>query len=117
MAASPMELAEKPAPAHRTQTTLRGTAWTLQAVQAPEGSNPDQSTRPATGTAASHRQRATQWQQRLQSPAGWLPTGWRPTALLPLVSTKMACTADVIAFEQQYLKALEQVRQWNIYKR
>jgi copper homeostasis protein (lipoprotein) len=34
-----------------------------------------------------------------------------------LVSTKIVCTADVIAFEQQYLKALDQVRQWNIDKR
>ncbi len=37
MAASPMKSAEKPAPAHRAQPTLRGTAWKLQALQAPEG--------------------------------------------------------------------------------
>jgi copper homeostasis protein (lipoprotein) len=34
-----------------------------------------------------------------------------------LVSTKMACAAEVMAFEQQYLRALDQVRQWNIDKR
>ena len=34
-----------------------------------------------------------------------------------LVSTKMACAADVMVFEQQYLQAQDQVRQWNIDKR
>ena len=28
----------------------------------------------------------------------------------------MACAADVMAFEQQYLRALDQVRQWSIDK-
>ena len=34
-----------------------------------------------------------------------------------LVSTKNACAAGVMAFEQQFLKALDQVLQWNFDKR
>jgi uncharacterized lipoprotein YbaY len=39
MASSPMASDQKPAPAHRAQPTLRGTAWKLQALQAPNSPN------------------------------------------------------------------------------
>jgi heat shock protein HslJ len=117
VAASPMESAEKPAPAHRAQPNLRGTAWKLQAVQAPEDPtliNPPGRPPELLLATDSERLSGNSGCNRL---LGGFQLAGDQLRFSKLVSTKMACTADVMAFEQQYLKALDQVRQWNIDKR
>ena len=116
-ATTPVETDEKPATAHRCQPSLRSMAWKLQALQAPNGPTPiNPPGRPpelllATGS------------ERLSGNSGCnrLPEGFQLACdqlrFSQLVRTKMTCAADVMAFEQQYLKALDQVRQWNIDKR
>ena len=117
MAASPMESADKPAPTHRAQPNLRGTAWKLQALQAPEGPtliNPPGRPPELLLATDSERLSGNSGCNRL---LGDFQLAGDQLRFKQLVSTKMACTADVMAFEQQYLKALNQVRQWNIDKR
>jgi copper homeostasis protein (lipoprotein) len=117
MAASPMESAEKPAPAHRSQPTLRGTAWKLQALQAPNGPtliNPPGRPPELLLATDSERLSGNSGCNRL---LGGFQLAGDQLRFSQLVSTKMACAADVMVFEQQYLKALDQVRQWNIDKR
>jgi heat shock protein HslJ len=112
-----MESAEKPAPAHRAQLNLRGTDWKLQAVQAPKGPtliNPLGRPPELLLATDSERLRGNSCCNRL---LGNFQLAGDQLRFSQLVSTKMACTADVMAFEQQYLKALVQVRQWNIDKR
>jgi copper homeostasis protein (lipoprotein) len=117
MAASPMESAEKPAPTHRAQPSLRGTAWKLQALQAPEDPtliNPPGRPPELLLATDSERLSGNSGCNRL---LGGFQLAGDQLRFTQLVSTKMACAADVMAFEQQYLKALDQVRQWNIDKR
>jgi heat shock protein HslJ/uncharacterized lipoprotein YbaY len=117
MASSPMASDQNPTPAHRAQPTLRGTAWKLQALQSPEGPtliNPPG--RPPELLLASDSERLSGNSGCNRLLGGFQLTGDQ-LRFSQLVSTKMACAADVMAFEQQYLKALDQVRQWNIDKR
>jgi copper homeostasis protein (lipoprotein) len=116
-AASPMESAEKPAPTHRAQPSLRGTAWKLQALQAPEDPtliNPPGRPPELLLATDSVRLSGNSGCNRL---LGDFQLAGDQLRFTQLVSTKMACAVDVMAFEQQYLKALDQVRQWNIDKR
>ena len=117
MASTPMASDQKPAPAHRAQPTLRGTAWKLQALQAPEGPtliNPPGRPPELLLATDSERLSGNSGCNRL---LGGFQLAGDQLRFSQLVSTKMACAAEVMAFEQQYLKALEQVRQWNIDKR
>jgi copper homeostasis protein (lipoprotein) len=114
MAASPMESAEKPAPTHRAQPSLRGTAWKLQAPEDPTLINPPGRPPELLLATDSERLSGNSGCNRL---LGDFQLAGDQLRFTQLVSTKMACTADVMAFEQQYLKALDQVRQWNIDKR
>ena len=116
-ASNPMASDQKTSPTHRTQPTLRGTAWKLQALQAPNSPtliNPPG--RPPELLLASDSERFSGNSGCNQLLGGFQLAGDQ-LRFSKLVSTKMACAADVMAFEQQYLKALDQVRQWNIDKR
>ena len=108
-----------PAPAHRAMASpsLRGTLWTLQALQdstgpvliKPPGSPPelllavDQER--VSGTGGCNR----------------LMGGFRLTdeelSFSKLASTQMACVPDVLAYERRYNEALTRVRRWSIDKR
>ena len=117
MASSPMAADQNPTPAHRAQPTLRGTAWKLQALQAPNGPtliNPPGRPPELLLATGSERLSGNSGCNRL---LGGFQLAGDQLRFSQLVSTKMACAADVMAFEQQYQKALDQVRQWNIDKR
>jgi copper homeostasis protein (lipoprotein) len=117
MASSPMASDQNPTQAHRTQPTLRGTAWKLQALQSPEGPTPiNPPGRPPELLLASDSERLS-GNSGCNRLLGGFQLAGDQLRFTQLVSTKMACAADVMAFEQQYLKALDQVRQWNIDKR
>lgn len=108
---------ENPAPPQRAQPTLRGTAWKLQALQLPEGPtliHPPG--RPPELLLASDSERLS-GNNGCNRLLGGFQLAGDQLRFSQLVSTKMACAADVMAFEQQYLKALDEVRQWNIDKR
>jgi heat shock protein HslJ len=108
---------QNPTQAHRTQPTLRGTAWKLQALQSPEGPTPiNPPGRPPELLLASDSERLS-GNSGCNRLLGGFQLAGDQLRFSQLVSTKMACAADVMAFEQQYLKALDQVRQWNIDKR
>jgi uncharacterized lipoprotein YbaY/heat shock protein HslJ len=117
MASSPVASDENPAPPQRAQPTLRGTAWKLQALQLPEGPtliHPPG--RPPELLLASDSKRLS-GNSGCNRLLGGFQLAGDQLRFSQLVSTKMACAADVMAFEQQYLKALDEVRQWNIDKR
>ena len=122
MPSSPMPSAEmtpdqQPAPDPRAQPTLRGTAWKLQALQPPDGPTLIQPPgRPPELLLATDSERLSGNSGCNRLLGGFQLAGER-LRFSQLISTKMACAADVMAFEQQYLKALEQVRQWSIDKR
>lgn len=117
MASSPMASDLNPTPAHRAQPTLRGTAWKLQALQAPEGPtliNPPG--RPPELLLASDSERLS-GNSGCNRLLGGFQLAGDQLRFSKLVSTKIACSAEVMAFERHYLEALDQVRQWNIDKR
>ncbi|MCX5953277.1 MAG: META domain-containing protein [Cyanobacteria bacterium] len=117
MATSPMASDQNPAPAHRAQPTLRGIAWKLQALQAQDGPtliNPPCRPPELLLATGSERLSGNSGCNRL---LGGFQLAGDQLRFSQLVSTKMACALEVMAFEQQYLKALDQVRQWNIDKR
>ncbi|MCX5951166.1 MAG: META domain-containing protein [Cyanobacteria bacterium] len=117
MASNPMASDQNPAPAHRAQPTLRGTAWKLQALQSPEGPtliNPPGRPPELLLATDSERLSGNSGCNRL---LGGFQLAGDQLRFSKLVSTKMACSAEVMAFERQYLEALDQVRQWNIDKR
>ena len=104
-------------PAHRAQPTLRGTAWKLQALQAADGPTLIQPPgRPPELLLATDSERLS-GNSGCNRLLGGFQLAGDQLRFSQLISTKMACAADVMAFEQQYLKALEQVRQWSIDKR
>lgn len=116
-ATTPVKTDEKPATAHRSQPSLRGIAWKLQALQAPNGPtliNPPGRPPELLLATGSERLSGNSGCNRL---LGGFQLAGDQLRFSQLVSTKMACAADVMAFEQQYQKALDQVRQWNIDKR
>jgi copper homeostasis protein (lipoprotein) len=116
METSPMASDQNPAPTHRAQPNLRGTAWKLQALQAPNGPtliNPPGRPPELLLATDSERLSGNSGCNRL---LGGFQLAGDQLRFSQLVSTKMACAADVMAFEQQYLRALDQVRQWNIDK-
>ena len=105
------------APAHRTQPTLRGTAWMLQALQEPMSPtliNPP--VRPPELLLASDGERFS-GNSVCNRLVGVFQLAGDQLRFSQLVSTKNACAAGVMAFEQQFLKALDQVLQWNFDKR
>jgi heat shock protein HslJ len=108
---------EKTSPTHRAQPTLRGTTWKLQALQSPTGPtliNPPGQPPELLLATDSERLSGNSGCNRL---LGGFQLAGDQLRLSQLVSTKMACAAEVMAFEQQYLEALDRVRQWNIDKR
>ena len=116
-ATTPVETDEKPATAHRSQPSLRGIAWKLQALQAPNGPtliNPPGRPPELLLATGSERLSGNSGCNRL---LGGFQLAGDQLRFSQLVSTKMACAADVMVFEQQYLQAQDQVRQWNIDKR
>jgi len=107
---------QNPAPAHRTQPTLRGTAWKLQALQAANSAtliNPPGRPPELLLATDSERLSGNSGCNRL---LGGFQLAGDQLRFSQLVSTKMACSAEVMAFERQYLEVLDQVRQWNIDK-
>ena len=115
-ATTPVETDEKSATAHRSQPSLRGIAWKLQALQAPNGPtliNPPGRPPELLLATGSERLSGNSGCNRL---LGGFQLAGDQLRFSQLVSTKMACAADVMAFEQQYLRALDQVRQWYIDK-
>ena len=117
MASAPVAPDQQPAPAHRAQPTLRGTAWKLQALQAADGPTLIQPPgRPPELLLATDSERLS-GNSGCNRLLGGFQLAGDQLRFSQLISTKMACAADVMAFEQQYLKALEQVQQWSIDKR
>ena len=100
-----------------TPPPLRGTLWTLQAMQDGDGPNLSQSPgKPPELLLASDQERVSgsggcnrlMWCFRL---SGELISFSR------LASTQMACPPDLMAFERRYGEALGRVRRWSIDKR
>ena len=120
MASSPMASDQNPTPAHRSQPTLRGTAWKLQALQALQAPNSptliNPPGRPPELLLAPDIERLS-GNSSYNGLLGHFQLAGYQLRFSKLVSTKMACAADGMAFEQQYLKALDEVRQWHIDKR
>jgi heat shock protein HslJ len=117
MASAPVASDQQPAPAPRAQPTLRGTAWKLQALQTADGPTLIQPPgRPPELLLATDSERLS-GNSGCNRVLGGFQLAGDQLRFSQLISTKMACAADVMAFEQQYLKALEQVRQWSIDKR
>ena len=108
-----------PAPASRPMAplSLRGTLWKLQALQ--NSSGPaliEPPGRPPELLLAVDQQRVsgTDGCNRL---IGGFQLAGEELSFSRLASTKMACLAEVMAFERRYSEALAQVRRWSIDKR
>ena len=102
---------KKPSPNHRAQPTLRGTAWKLQALQAansPTLINPPGRPPELLLATDSERLSGNSGCNRL---LGGFQLAGDQLSFSQLVSTKMACSAEVMALERQYLEVLDQVRQ------
>jgi heat shock protein HslJ len=101
---------KKPSPNHRAQPTLRGTIWKLQALQVPEGPpliHPPGRPPELLLAIESERLSGNSGCNRL---LGGFQLAGDQLSFSQLVSTKMACSAEVMAFERQYLEVLDQVR-------
>ncbi len=107
------------APASRPMAplSLRGTLWRLQALQDISGPTLFNPPGPAPELLLAVDQERASGTGGCNRLIGGFRLAGEELSFSRFASTKMACLADVMAFERRYSEALAQVRRWSIDKR
>ena len=105
-----------PAPHPMASPSLRGTLWTLQALQDGDGPSLSQPPgKPAELLLASDQERVSGSGGCNRLMGGFRLSG-EQLSFSKLASTQMACPPELMVFERRYSEALCRVRRWSIDK-